>query len=61
VATLQPNLRKLIPVAEHARQVVLEVTGEEVLDRAKTFSKELEQRVKQLTHQYEAQPCANPE
>jgi 4-aminobutyrate aminotransferase-like enzyme len=61
VATLQPNLRKLIPVGEDARQAVLEVTREEVLDRAKTISKEIEQRVKQLTDQYEAPPSANPE
>jgi hypothetical protein len=61
VATLQPNLRKLIPVAEDARQAVLEVTCEEVLDRAKTISKEIEQRVKQLTDQCVAPPSANPE
>ena len=46
-----PTLDRLIRETEEARlqEAVLEATGEELLDRARTLSQALEERVTELT------------
>jgi hypothetical protein len=47
----EPNVQKLIEEAKEARlrKLVLEATGEDVLDRARSISRDIEQRVRQVT------------